>query len=99
VDPPDLWAHVTAAVANEILDQIERGNDKGQCFSGDPRAGEKRAAWRLVRGRLPVLTEVQCRKVIATWLANGVLQTRSYDDPATRKEERGLFVNDAKRPG
>lgn len=42
--PPDLWGHVTAAVANEILDQIERGNDKGQRFSGDPRAGEKRAA-------------------------------------------------------
>jgi hypothetical protein len=97
--PPDLWGHVTAAVANEILDQIERGNDKGQRFSGDRRAGEKRAAWRLVETMVPELTEAQCRKVISTWLTNGVLDTRLYDDPATRKEERGLFVNDARRPG
>ncbi|HEY1259917.1 MAG TPA: AAA family ATPase [Stellaceae bacterium] len=97
--PPDLWGHVPVAVANEILDRIERGNDKGQRFSGDPRAGEKRAAWRHVLARVPELTEAQCRKVIATWLASGVLETRSYDDPATRKQERGLFVNDGRRPG
>lgn len=48
---------------------------------------------------VPELTEAQCRKVISTWLTNGVLDTRSYDDPATRKEERGLLVNDARRPG
>jgi len=97
--PPDLWGRVTVMVANEILDRIERGNDTGQRFSGDPRAGETRAAWRLVLAKVPELTEAQCRKVMATWLASGVLETRSYHDPATRKEERGLFVNDARRPG
>jgi hypothetical protein len=27
-----------------------------------------------------------------------VIETRLYDDPKRRKEDRGLFVNDAKRP-
>jgi hypothetical protein len=97
--PPDMWAKVSTTRANAILDRIEKGNEKGQRYSGDPRAGEKRAAWRVAKTLVPELTDAQCRRVIATWLKNGVLETRPYDDPATRKEERGLFVNDAKRPG
>jgi hypothetical protein len=97
--PPDMWKDITPAVANEILDHIDNGNENDQRFSGDSRAGEKRAAWRVVMTRVPKLTEVQSRKVIATWLAIGVLETRPYDDPFTRKKEKGLFINDAQRPG
>jgi hypothetical protein len=97
--PPDMWKDITSTVANEILDRIDNGNEEGQRFSGDTRAGEKRAAWRVVIARVPKLTETQSRKVIASWLTNGVLETRPYHDPATRREENGLFINDAKRPG
>jgi hypothetical protein len=96
--PPDMWAKITSAVANAILDRIEDGNAKNQRYSGDPRAGAERAAWRLVKATVPELTEKQCRQVIDTWLFNSVLETRSYDDPSRRRHENGLFVNDAKRP-
>jgi hypothetical protein len=95
--PPDLWTKVTPALANEILDLIEAGTAKTRRYSAAPQAGSDRAAWRVVKRKVPDLTEKQCRKVVATWLTNQVLETRSYDDPVTRKPENGLFL--AKRPG
>ena len=56
-------------------------------------------AWRVVKAKVPDLTQTQCRKVINTWRINGVLEARPYKDPVTRKQGSGLFVNDAKRPG
>lgn len=97
--PPDIWEKVTSSVANDILDQIEKGNPKGQRYSAAKQAKQERAAWCVVKGRVPELTSLQCQKVIHTWQINGVLETRPYDDPVRRKEENGLFVNDAKRPG
>jgi hypothetical protein len=97
--PPDLWAKVTPTAANQILDAIEKGTENGQRYSAAPQAGEKRTVWRVVKATVSELTEAPCRRIITTWLGNGVLETRPYDDPVTRKVENGLFVNDAKRPG
>ena len=96
--PPDMWEKITSPLANEILDQIELGNAKAQRYSAAAQAGAERMAWGVVKARVPDLTETQCRKVINTWRINGVLEGRSYKDPATRKLGNGLFVNDAKRP-
>jgi hypothetical protein len=95
--PPDMWAKITTAVANEILDQIEKGNANGQRYSAAKQAGADRAAWRIVAAKISDLAEAQCRHVINTWAETGVLETRPYDDPVRRKEEKGLFV--ANRPG
>jgi hypothetical protein len=97
--PPDMWAKITTEVANEILDQIEKGNTKGERYSAAAQAGAGRAAWHVVKAKVPDLTEKQCREVIKTWCGNGVLETREYDNPVRRKKENGLFVNAAKRPG
>ena len=97
--PPDVWAKVSTALANEIFDLIEAGNAKGQRYSAAAQAGTDRAAWRVVKVKAADLTEKQCRRLIDTWLTKGLLETRPYDDPIRRKQENGLFVNDAKRPG
>jgi AAA domain len=95
--PPDLWGEISTAVANDILDQLDRGTSDGQRYSAAKQAGEKISAWRLVQAQRPTLTEKQCQTVIATWLKNGILESRDYDDPVRRGSRPGLFV--AKRPG
>jgi hypothetical protein len=95
--PPDMWAKITTAVANEILDQIEKGNAHGQRYSAAKQAGADRAAWCLVKAKVPDLAEAQCRRVIDTWVENRLLETRPYIDPIRRKPSNGLFV--LKRPG
>ena len=97
-DPPDLWAEIGVARANEILDSIECGMANGQRYSGAPQAKD-RAAWKVVKEVVPSLTEAQAKKVITTWISNGVLQHRPYEDPTRRDEQQGLFVVDGKRPG
>ena len=94
--PPDLWVEIGVTRANEILDLIDRGMPNGQRYSGKPQAKD-RAAWRVVKLSVPTLNEAQAKKVIATWLENGVLEHHDYEDPVRRRSEQGLFV--LKRPG
>jgi hypothetical protein len=96
---PDVWAKITTTVANEILDQIKTGTSSGVRYSAAKQAGTDRAAWLVVKAKISDLSEKQCRRVVDTWVTNGVLETRPYRNPAQRKEQPGLFVNDAKRPG
>jgi hypothetical protein len=42
--------------------------------------------------------EGQCREIIRTWVRNGVLYPKDYDDPVQRKTLSGLFV-DGSSPG
>jgi hypothetical protein len=93
-----MWETIPNQLANEILDGIEKGNSLGQRYSAAANAGVERAAWQVVKVMAPNLTDKQCRTVINNWQINGVIETRLYDDPKRRKEDRGLFVNDAKRP-
>ena len=97
--PPDLWRVINTFIANQILDKIDAVLPDGRRYSDSATAGPERAAWRLVLAAAPSLTEAQCRKVIATWLENGVLFKEKYHDPTDRKERAGLFVNAIKRPG
>jgi hypothetical protein len=96
--PPDFWRHISTATANAILDQIERGPAEGRRYSPTKQATDDgRAAWRVVLDHCPGLTEKQARTLIATWLANGIIEARPYQDPVLRKERAGAFV--IKRPG
>jgi hypothetical protein len=45
----------------------------------------------------PDLNEKQARGVIRTWIKNGVLIERGYEDPKERRPVKGLFVG--KRAG
>jgi hypothetical protein len=96
--PPDTWANLSVAALNKALDEIDKGMPNGQRYSSAGSAKE-RAAWRVAQNHCPDKTEPQCRKIIKTWLLNGVLYEEEYDDPIHRKPRMGLRVNSAKRPG
>jgi hypothetical protein len=51
----------------------------------------------VVQEHCPSLTEAQAKKVISTWIKNGVLEKRDHEDPKDRHKHPSLFV--AKRPG
>lgn len=96
--PPDMWRDLSPALCCRIIDEIDGGMPEGERYSGAP-AARARGAWNVVLGHAPKLTEKQARKVIATWLRNGVLEEREYHSATERKDVKGLFANPAKRPG
>jgi hypothetical protein len=69
----------------------------GQRYS-DGSSAKERAAWKKVQDYCPFKGEGQCREIIKTWVKNGLLVSREYDDQITRKSALGLFVDETKRP-
>jgi hypothetical protein len=97
--PPETWEDTSNEEANFILDLIARGNAKGQRYSNAPKASNERAAWRVVQQVWPKKADGQCREIIRQWLENELLYVDDYHDPVRREDLKGLFVDDAKRPG
>ena len=97
VDAAHLAGMASSAIpaVNRILDVIEAGLRDGRRFSVAPQAKD-RAAWRVVQGQVPALSDNEAQAVIDTWLQNGAVETRSYQDPVYRRDSLGLFVNRAK---
>jgi hypothetical protein len=95
--PPDIWKDVDTAGINRILDSIDAGLPDGRRYSSAPSA-KKRAAWQVVLTEMPDKTEAQAREIIKTWVKNGLLINRVYDDPVERKPAEGLYVDPKKRP-
>jgi hypothetical protein len=97
VDAAHLAGMASSAIpaVNRILDVIEAGLRDGRRFSVAPQAKD-RAAWRIVQGQVPALSDNEAQAVIDTWLQNGAVETRSYQDPVYRRDSLGLFVNRAK---
>ena len=62
-------------------------------------AAEDRAAWRAVKEHAPEKSEADGRRIIKTWIKNGVLVSDDYLNPTTHKTAKGLRVVNAKRPG
>jgi AAA domain/DnaB-like helicase N terminal domain len=99
-DPPETWAGLLYTALNAALDEIERGViGEGGNPNGAAGAAKDRAAWRIVKKHCPGKTDAQCREIIRTWVTNGVLTEREYDDHARREKCLGLYVNTARRPG
>ncbi|MCT2557370.1 AAA family ATPase [Tsuneonella sp. YG55] len=94
--PPDAWGSVGDDTRQRILDEIEAGVPEGEGhlagsrYSNSPRA-TWRAAWPVVSGQVPDLTERQARKIISDWLKTRVLVERDYHDPNDRRSVKGLF--------
>jgi hypothetical protein len=95
--PPDTWADLNSQQLNHILPAIDGGLPDGNRYTDAPNAAD-RAAWKVVQEHAPGKTEGQAREIIKTWVKNGVLEGRSYDNPATRKSVNGLWVDPQKRP-
>jgi len=101
--PPDAWSGVTIHTLNAILDYIQAGcrNDDGELTSERFSSGSSkdRAAWAVIPRFVPNKTEAQCRIIIKAWIRSGLLISRDYHSPSQRRDRKGLFVDDAKRPG
>ena len=41
---------------------------------------------------MPALSDQDAQAVVDFWLQQGIIETRSYKDPVTRKTQPGLFV-------
>jgi hypothetical protein len=95
--PPDAWAGINIALANEILTAIDKGLENGQRYSAGA-AAKDRAAWKVILQYAPDKTEHQAREVIKGWIRNKVLIEEVYEDPVIRKTARGLRLDLTKRP-
>jgi hypothetical protein len=95
---PQSFDGVNTYIANEILNEIDRGLADGTRYSSHHRAGEREAR-HVIQRHLPQKTDKQARKIIKTWEENGVLHQKEYEDPRTRKPRLGLYLNPANRPG
>jgi hypothetical protein len=95
--PPEIWQNLDTVMLNRILDTIDAGLPDGNRYTNAPRAGE-RAAWQVVTEHAPEKTEPQGREIISTWVRNGVLVAKKYQNPKTMKDVKGLYVIAAKRP-
>jgi hypothetical protein len=95
--PPDTWAAISNALANEILTAIDKGLPNGRRYSAHNQATDT-AAWRVVQAHAPDKTEPQAREIIKTWIKKCVLVTEPYHDPMRRREAQGLRVEQSKRP-
>jgi hypothetical protein len=74
------------------------GLPDGNRYSNASKANE-RAAWKVVKRHAPDKTEGQAREIIKAWVKNGVLIAEEYENPLTRKQVKGLRVDNSKRPG
>jgi hypothetical protein len=95
--PSDAWDGLDAEIQNKILDAINAGTSDGRRYSSHG-AAKDRAAWPVVQEHVPDRTEAQCQEILQTWLKNGALYPDDYEDPVQRRAQKGLFVNDQKRP-
>ncbi len=96
--PPNAWDGLSSHLLNRILDEIDTGLPDGNRYSDGNRATD-RAAWRAVTKHAPEKTEAEARRIINTWVKNGVLVSTDYESPTVRKTVKGLQVVTAKRPG
>ena len=102
--PPDAWVDTTTESLNAVLDDIARGmtNDygtpNGRRYSNAP-AAKDRQVWPVVQKHYPQKTEAECRTIIHAWLDSKLLYSDDYDDPVDYKKRKGLYVDNAKRPG
>lgn len=94
--PPDAWEGTSNHTLNQLLDAIERGAPSGDLYSGH-NAAKERFVIPLVLSYFPDKTDEQAKKIITTWIKNGVLFYEEFTD-SRRHVAKGLKVNATKRP-
>jgi hypothetical protein len=97
-EPPQTFEGVNTAIANAILDEIDSGLEDGSYYSSANSAGAREARL-VVQRHMPEKTDPEARKIIKTWLTNGLLYKDTWPDPKSRKPHERLRVNHTKRPG
>ena len=96
--PPKVWDGLASAALNAALTDIDAGMPNGQRYTDKGGGAGPRAVWKMVQKHCPDRTEEQCREIIRTWIRNGVLYHKEYDDPVDRRKRNGLRLDTTKRP-
>lgn len=99
--PPDAFEGLSAHQISIILDRVHRGLENGERYAASTKGGTK-ASGRWVGCLLNDVLgmgEAQAKKVISTWIRNGVLVEDDYQCPIQRKKKVGLFAPENARPG
>jgi hypothetical protein len=95
--PPKTWEGVSSSQLNAALTDIDAGLPTGERYSNAGKA-DARAAWPVIQRHAPSKSERQCRDIINTWVKTRLLYSEAYDDPVARKTQKGLRVDNSKRP-
>lgn len=108
VQVPVNWippaSDLTNAIANRVLDMLAAGIevDGMQERYTTSRKGD-RAAFDLMKqvfeGEEMDWSEKQIAGLLKTWERNNVIQVMDYESGRQRKTRKGIFVNNANRPG
>lgn len=99
--PPDAFDGVSAHSVGIILDQIDNGMPSGERYTASSKGGSKGSGkWvGCLLMDLMGIPEAQAKKVISTWIKNGVLIEDEYQCPVQRRAKTGLFAPQNARPG
>ena len=103
--PPNPFDDLNVAVANKILDTLDRGvfDDDGKA-TGDPYSlkksgGSKRWAGYVIQSVMHC-SDRDAQKVLNKWLTNGVIEEVAVVTSTSKGKARlGLKVNASMRPG
>jgi hypothetical protein len=95
--PPETFAGMSVPLLNDILTDIEAGTADGNRYTDGPNVIE-RAAWRVIVKHRPEKSEAAARQIIKLWLKSGLLTRRPYENPTTRKQVSGFWIDHEKRP-
>jgi AAA domain len=95
--PPELFGDISIAVINRILDDIEKGLPDGNRYSDAPKADDRKV-WPVIEKHCPGKVEGPAKAIIKAWRASGLLISKLYRNPISRKKVSGLYVDNEKRP-
>lgn len=94
-EPPDVFDGVTPQSAREILEAIDAGT-KNERYTKSRRGS--RWAGMVIDEHLGC-GEQKARRILATWISNGVLYEQEYESPSQRRPRLGLYLDRSKLPG
>jgi hypothetical protein len=96
--PPGLFEKFSNHELNNVLDLIARGIDESRSYGASKRGKSERWVGELLMEKLHC-TEEKAERIIAAWLKSGLLVETISRNSLKSRDEKGLRVNDAKRPG
>jgi hypothetical protein len=92
--PPDAFAGLAITTIADIFDKLRAGPVPGEFYSPDPRANGDWAGWTICE--LANKEKGDAKRILKTWIKNGVLIEDKYRSPRRRREIDRLTVNEIK---
>ncbi len=92
--PPSPWDGLSWDAIDRILERIEAGLDDGRRYGVTKHTRDRWAGNAVMEAS--GMTEGQAARVVRAWVDNGVLTSREYHNPVSRKSELGAYVDPQK---